>query len=385
MQLRFNWILPRPTLAGGIKSDRLIAEAMVRRGHEVNLIYRSGGLPWPSPLRVRTFAKRLKHELQTRGRQPHHLEHSTANLVPVHGNDVQAEDAPDADFCIGSWWAVREAIESWPPCKGLKIHYVRGYEIWVPEVERVRAVYRLPGLKIVVSRWLQRVLTDEYGARDVLLIPNGVDRSQFNSVPRRRNRAPTVGMLYSRKLLKGIPTAFEAIKLVQRSIHNLRVTSFGADPLRRNPVPPQNFQFHLRPPQASLAMLYRSCDCWIVASRTEGLPMPGLEAAACRCPLVATRCGGTEDYVVHGENGFLVGVGEARLMADRIREILCAPEEEWRRMSEASYRISRDFDWDRSAEMLENALRKLVKCPVARRNRALSAARIINHPQSGWL
>lgn len=30
--LAINWVLPRPSLSGGIKSNRLIAEAMVRRG-----------------------------------------------------------------------------------------------------------------------------------------------------------------------------------------------------------------------------------------------------------------------------------------------------------------------------------------------------------------
>jgi len=50
--LTINWVSPRPSLAGGVKSNRLIAEAMVRRGHHVNILYvdawrqyrKSGGL-----------------------------------------------------------------------------------------------------------------------------------------------------------------------------------------------------------------------------------------------------------------------------------------------------------------------------------------------------
>ena len=37
--ITINWISPRPGLAGGVKSNRLIAEAMVRRGHRVNIVY----------------------------------------------------------------------------------------------------------------------------------------------------------------------------------------------------------------------------------------------------------------------------------------------------------------------------------------------------------
>ena len=94
--------------------------------------------------------------------------------------------------------------------------------------------------------------------------------------------------------------------------------------------------------------------------------MPGLEAAACRCPIVATRCGGTEDYVRDGENGFLVPVGDARMMADRILDVLRAPAASWSEMSEASYSISKEFDWDRSAEKLERFLNQCVERERAR-------------------
>ena len=84
--------------------------------------------------------------------------------------------------------------------------------------------------------------------------------------------------------------------------------------------------------------------------------MPGLEAAACRCPIVSTRCGGPEDYVVDGETGFLVEVGDARGMAEAILKVVGQSEERWRKMSEASYLKSLEFDWDKSAAILEKAL-----------------------------
>ena len=84
--------------------------------------------------------------------------------------------------------------------------------------------------------------------------------------------------------------------------------------------------------------------------------MAGLEAAACRCPLVCTRCGGPEDYVEEGINGHLVHVGDANGMAERILTVLSLDDLEWRAMGEASYAIAKRFDWDRSAEVLEAAL-----------------------------
>ena len=65
--------------------------------------------------------------------------------------------------------------------------------------------------------------------------------------------------------------------------------------------------------------------------------MPGLEAAACRCPVVATRCGGPEDYVEDGVSGYLVDVGDAEAMADRIVRVLRLNDGAVRAMSEAMY------------------------------------------------
>ena len=84
--------------------------------------------------------------------------------------------------------------------------------------------------------------------------------------------------------------------------------------------------------------------------------MPGLEAAACRCPVVATRCGGTEDYVIDGVNGYLVPVENPAEMARRILDVINADDQRWREMSQSSYRMAQTFDWDQSAEVLERTL-----------------------------
>src|SRR5262245_60577396 len=92
--LRINWILARANMSGGMKANRMIAEAMMRRGHSVNLCYVMGGPPWPRPWRVWLLAKRVWRETQLRNQQRHQLEGATANLVPVKGDRVRAEDAP---------------------------------------------------------------------------------------------------------------------------------------------------------------------------------------------------------------------------------------------------------------------------------------------------
>lgn len=361
-RLRINWILPRTGMSGGVKANRLSAEAMVRRGHTVSLAYVAKGRPWPRPWQPRCLARRVWRAARMMGRQRHHLESSSANLIPVHRIPIRPHDVPDADVTIATWWATREWIEGWPSSKGVKAYFIRGYEVWVKDPERVRATYRLPGLKLVISYWLQRLMAEEFNDPNTMLVPDAADWGQFDSKPRDKADVPTIGFVYSGHPIKDAGTGMKALRLVRRQLPKLRILAFGAGPILRESNPPPDVEFHLRPPQNSIADLYRRADCWLISSTSEGFGMPGIEAAACRCPVVSTRCGGPEDYVRDGVSGYLVPVGDHEAMAEAIVKVITLGSASWKAMSEASYATARQFDWDRSAEILEAALLKAVDC-----------------------
>ncbi len=359
--LRVNWILARDSLAGGVKSNRLLAEALAARGHVVHVAYSALDKPWPPVWKPLAWARRLR-----RPRARGHLAGARVPLIPVRRPLVTHEDVPPADFQIASWWQVREALQGWPTRAGRPVYLIRHHELHGGEAERVRATYGLPGLKIVIARWLQRVMREEYGDPEARLVPNGIDWSIFDSCERRPDlEAPTVGMLYGIQDWKGARVAFEALALAQRELPALRVLAFGRVPLRPEPVPPKQLEYHLRPSPAQVAALARRCECWLLPSRLEGFGMPGLEAAASHCPVVSTRCGGPEDYVEHGRSGYLVAVDDPREMADALLRVLRQAPEDWAAMSRASYGIARGFTWERSAERLEEALWAALETPAS--------------------
>jgi glycosyltransferase involved in cell wall biosynthesis len=330
---------------------------MVRRGHDVRLAYAAVPPALPRLRYLRSWGKAVISRLRSAGRdEPHHLMESSARVIPVGRIPIRAQDVPDADVSVATWWETMEWISDWPASKGIKAYFVRGYEIFGGDPQRVKATYRMEAIKLVTSSWLKRLMAEEFADDRAVLVPNGVDRKQFDSTPRGKAARPTVGMLYGAMSGKGAQTAFDALRLAQKRIPNLRVIAFGSSPIRPNHVPPANFEYHCLPPQARIPEIYRSADCWLIASVSEGFAMPGLEAAACRCPIVSTRCGGPDDYVKHGESGFLVEVGAIEEMAARILDVVELDEPRWREMSEASYRIAQTFDWDLSAGILENAL-----------------------------
>lgn len=65
---------------------------------------------------------------------------------------------------------------------------------------------------------------------------------------------------------------------------------------------------HCHPPLAApeLANLLQSLDLFVIPSHQEGLCIAALEAMACGVPVVSSRCGGPEDFVLEDKTGALV-------------------------------------------------------------------------------
>jgi D-inositol-3-phosphate glycosyltransferase len=74
----------------------------------------------------------------------------------------------------------------------------------------------------------------------------------------------------------------------------------------------------LNPSNHALADLYRNAACLALSSDEEGLGIVVLEAMASGIPVVATRCGGPDGIITDGIDGFLVPIGDAAAMADRL-------------------------------------------------------------------
>lgn len=72
--------------------------------------------------------------------------------------------------------------------------------------------------------------------------------------------------------------------------------------------------------------LLREIDLLVCASLSEGLPNSCLEAMAASKAVVATRCGGTQEVICDGENGYLTMVGNPAELADAIQKALHNPE-----------------------------------------------------------
>lgn len=66
-----------------------------------------------------------------------------------------------------------------------------------------------------------------------------------------------------------------------------------------------------------LPQMFSDADAFVLASRAETFGVVYIEAMALGLPVIATRCGGPEDFV-EDSNGFLVEVGNIRQLSDAL-------------------------------------------------------------------
>jgi len=71
-----------------------------------------------------------------------------------------------------------------------------------------------------------------------------------------------------------------------------------------------------------LPLYYSAADVCVVPSHHETFGLVALESLACGTPVVATRVGGMESVIRHGENGYLLDDNSPERLADGISSIV---------------------------------------------------------------
>jgi glycosyltransferase involved in cell wall biosynthesis len=74
-----------------------------------------------------------------------------------------------------------------------------------------------------------------------------------------------------------------------------------------------------------LDLLYTKAKLLLLTSVHEGLGIVGLEALLHGTPVIATACGGPQDYVIDGVTGYCVPINDAAAMAEKALYLLACP------------------------------------------------------------
>lgn len=348
--------------SGGFRVVAALGQRLLAEGHDVRIIAPKRDRP---DLRRRLRAWWHRQALWSKNQHSDHLgtlaDHTT--VVP-HGAPLVANDLPDADLIIATWWDTMNWVQDLPAAKGIPVHLVQDYEVWGGTKDDIDRVLRTPGPKVAISSFLHALLTKQFGQKDVLLLPNAVDHTLFHADPRPKNTVMKVGFVYSHDPRKGTDLVLKALERVRNILPELQVIAFGHHrPAASLPLPPW-VEYTTAPEQQTIRHIYASCDAWLFGSRLEGFGLPILEAMACRTPVVGLNAGAAADLLGDG-SGILLENEDWVGMADAILRIAAMPDSEWRALSDRAHARAKQQNWTDVGAALRQWLEGIVARPRA--------------------
>ena len=372
----FAWALD--AMGGAELSVRALAEALVKRGHDVGIVETAS--PLSTQGRVHPFGGRVwtVPAVYAEHRRPGPMVLSSLG----HFRDILSQFKPDVvSVQCPAWQSVPVVFACAPPRRWRLEVTVRGSDIREDLILQPKLrpwVRRLCGradAATAVSRSLWRQFVREFPIvrKKGGVIYDGVGREWFKHAGEapRGDHAPVV--LYVGRLHreKGVDLLMRAWKLLRPPMPETALWLAGegeaADDLRalahRLGISGR-LRFLGRVSQADLPSLYRSATLVVIPSISEGLPRVALEAGACGAVCVATRVGGIPEVIDNGVTGFLARPRSPRALADALEHALRLRPKEGQRMGAAAAgRIRCHFDHDQTVAGYEVLFRSLLDAP----------------------
>jgi len=166
----------------------------------------------------------------------------------------------------------------------------------------------------------------------------------------------TVGAMIPMKNHVALLRAFNHLSQKRRS--KVKLVIIGGGPLENeihvlaHKLDLENVVFRSEVSEEKLEEYYANCLCVVHLALHEPFGLVPVEAALHGKPSIVSNNGGTSEFIVHGENGFVVDPGNPKDVADSIEHLI----EDRRMASEmglmARERALKDFTIERSAENL---------------------------------
>jgi len=358
--MRVVFVIPDDNLSGGIRIVAEHARMLHERGHAVTVV--AGRVPRAS-LRARVRARLRGRAIADHARGPSHFDGAAYRIESIDRyRAITADDVPNADIIVATWWETAEWVSRMPKSKGIQVNFLQHYEAHPGQPkDRVDAVWRLPIPKIVVSDWLMNIAREQFGDDSAVLVPNGLDTEHFGFVDRGLSGQRVIGAMYSgmgRDNFKRFWLAAATVEVLQERGVDCRFVGFGGRAPGVDELPAGS-KFEAAPSQERIAEIYASCDCWLFTSDKEGYGLPLLEAMSSGTPVVATPAGAARELLQSG-GGTLVDSDDPDVLADAVETILNLEDSHWRAMARAGRDEAERHSWDVIGGRMESVLLRLL-------------------------
>lgn len=230
-------------------------------------------------------------------------------------------------------------------------------------IELEQTIYRNALVNFTMSSHVSRSLIEHYGCDpasvECVYIGSNVSYpsdSELDDARYASKRILFVGIDWERK---GGPLLAKAFAKVLTRISDARLTIIGCSP----DVKLANCEVLGRLPLQQVATHYRNAAVFCLPTQIEPFGIVFLEAFAHRLPIVSTGIGALPDILQDGVSGFMVGHADVDALADRLCQLLNAPER-CKQFGTAGYRhVRHRYTWEATGKAIAASIRK--KLPTA--------------------
>ena len=197
----------------------------------------------------------------------------------------------------------------------------------------------------------------------VSTLATGVDTKQFSPdgeaaelVPAAQSKnLPLIGIVSIIRLAKGHATLMEAARILKDDGLAAHYVIVGEGPSRA-PVEKKIRELKLEDcvtftgQREDIPAVLRALKILVIPSLHEGIPQVGLQALACKTPVIGSNAGGIPEIIRDGETGIIFPAQDAHALAAAIRETLADQDktharcERGRALVEASHGLDAMLD-----------------------------------------
>ena len=343
--MKITFVLPGRGRSGGVRVTVEMGNCLLKRGHDVRIIYYRPALYTPSGLkRQASYVYR-----QNRFDNADWVDSFEGTKTPFNRLEDVSYSTGEIVISVGVFFV--------PYLLGLKddVHKVQ-YCHGLPGDERdpLRAFLDFPIPTISVSDALVETLEKHSGEKVLGVVPNGIDSKNYYTDGRLARSG--IGTIYDVAYEKAPEDTIELIGQIRKRWPSMPRYVFGK---MKRPKGIDRGSYFRYPSIPKGRELYSRSKIWLVTSRREGFGLPVLEAMACGALVISTKHDNAYSLIKHGENGFLVDVGDHEGFM-RYIEFVLNNDDVRQRITRQAYKTVKKYTWDRAAEKMVRCLKSVV-------------------------
>ena len=256
-----------------------------------------------------------------------HTEIGFDPTVFPHASDIsiiEYKSRVDFDFVIATFWSTVYDLADFNATyylyfcqcdERLFYHENDTTRFWVEQTYSA-----LPIPVVVPAKFLATKLSNEFSST-CFHVPNGINVALFNC--EKREVIDNIRVLIEgagKAWFKRVDDAFQVVNNVPNiEIRYVTYDGFVAEKWKADEV-------FKKIPYSEMPSIYQSCDILLKMSEVESFGLPNLEMMACGGAVITTAFTGHEEYAVHGENAFVVEIGDIKTAKERLQQLIHNPE-----------------------------------------------------------